>query len=193
LPVGYTSIAEYFDLEFAKPPAADIEEVLNPLLPAGLSVTGWRPILYKTASLMAAVGLATYRVRLSDAFRESCGVPPDAFEDLLLEGIAGLLGATSAVVRRQGGEGVKEFDARASMDSMTPLAGARALDVGIRFIPGAQARPEELVQLVFPQADVRLLAVERTGLYRVEGEERLSPFDLLQTAATFQEERRATG
>ncbi len=193
LPVGYTSIAEFFDLEFAKPPAADLEEVLNALLPPGLEVTGWRPILYKTASLMAAVDRTDYRVRFIDPFLESSGVSPEAFEDLLLEGISGLHAATALVVRRPGGEGVKEFDARPSIEGLVPLSGARALDVGIRMIPGSQARPEELVKLMFPEADVRLLAIERTGLYRAVGEDRLSPFELLTNAAMHQEERRATG
>ena len=193
LPVGYTSIAEYLDLEFAKPPAADLEGLLNELLPPGLKVTGWRPILYKTTSLSAAVDHATCRVRFTDAFLASGGVSPLAFEDLLLEGISDLLGATELVVRRQGGEGVKEFDARPSLESLVPLPGARALDVGIRFTPRAQARPDELVHLMFPQADSRLLEIERTGLYRVQGEDRLSPFDLLQSAVGAQEANRATG
>jgi radical SAM-linked protein len=193
LPVGTTSIAEYLDLEFAKPPAADLEGLLNELLPSGLKVTGWRPILYKTASLMAAVDHATCRVRFTDAFLASGEVSPSAFEDLLLEGISDLLGATELVVRRQGGEGVKEFDARPSLESLVPLHGARALDVGIRFTPRAQARPEELVKLMFPQADSRLLEIERTGLYKVQGEERLSPFDLLKSAVGAQEASRAIG
>ncbi len=193
LPVGYTSIAEYMDLEFAKPPAADLEDALNVLLPPGLTVTGWRPIVYKTASLMAMVDLATYRVRFTDSFLESGGVSPDAFEDLLLEGISSLLEATSLPVRRPGAEGVKEFDARPSLESLVPLAGARALDVGIRFTPRAQARPDELVRLMLPEADARLLTIERTGLYQDAGEDRLTPFDLLQSAARPQEARRATG
>jgi radical SAM family uncharacterized protein/radical SAM-linked protein len=193
LPVGYTSIAEYFDLEFARPPAADLEGVLNELLPPGLEVTGWRPILFKAASLMATVDHATCRVRFTDSYLESGEVSPGAFEDLLLEGISDLLGATTLVVRRQGGEGVKEFDARPSLESLVPLSGARALDVGIRFTPRAQARPDELVRLMFPEADARLLEVERTGLYQIAGEDRLSPFDLLQSAAGTQEARRATG
>jgi radical SAM-linked protein len=194
LPVGYTSLAEYFDLEFAKPPAADLEESLNALLPPGLSVVAWRPILYKTASLMAAVDRTDYRVRFTDPFLGSSGVSPEAFEDLLLEGISGLLAATSLVVRRSGGgDGVKEFDARPSIEGLVPLSGARALDVGIRSIPGSQARPEELVKLMFPEADVSLLAIERTGMYRAVGEDRLSPFELLTNAAEVREERRATG
>jgi len=103
------------------------------------------------------------------------------------------MGATTLVVRRQGGEGVKEFDARPSLESLLLLPGARALDVGIRFTPRAQARPDELVRLILPGADARLLDVERTGLYQVAGEDRLSPFDLLQSAAMSQEARRATG
>jgi radical SAM-linked protein len=193
LPVGYTSIAEYVDLEFAKPPATDLEDALNVLLPPGLTVTGWRPIVYKTASLMAAVDLATYRVRFTGSTLEPGGVSPEAFEDLLLEGISSLLEAKELVVRRPGAEGVKEFDARPSLDSLVPLPGARAVDVGIRFTPRAQARPDELVRLMLPEALARALAIERTGLYQDTGEDRLTPFDLLQSAAKTQEVRRATG
>ena len=132
-------------------------------------------------------------MRFTDAFLASGEVSPLALEDLLLEGISDLLGATELVVRRQGGEGVKEFDARPSLESLVPLPGARALDVGIHFTPRAQARPDELVRLMFPQADSRLLEIERTGLYKVQGEERLSPFDLLQSAVGAQEANRATG
>jgi hypothetical protein len=142
---------------------------------------------------MAAVDLATCRVRFTDSFLESGEISPLAFEDLLLEGISNLLEATTLVVRRQGGEGVKEFDARPSLESLVPLSGARALDVGIRFTPRAQARPDELVRLMFPQADTRLLEIERTGVYQVQGEDRLSPFDLLQSAVGAQEANRATG
>jgi radical SAM family uncharacterized protein/radical SAM-linked protein len=193
LPVGYTSIAEYVDLEFSKPPAADLEDTLNALLPPGLVVTGWRPLVFKTASLMAAVDLATYRVRFMDSFIESSGVSPQAFEDLLLEGISSLLEATTLPVRRPSADGVKEFDARPSIASLVPLAGARALDVGIRFTPRAQARPDELVRLMLPACDARLLAIERTGLYQDTGEDRLTPFDQFQSAARPQEARRATG
>ena len=57
----------------------------------------------------------------------------------------------------------------------------------------AVARPDELVKLIFPAADARLLGIERTGLYRMAGENRLTPFDLLTNAAQPQEERRAIG
>ncbi|MGH3056001.1 MAG: TIGR03936 family radical SAM-associated protein, partial [Gaiellaceae bacterium] len=53
LPLGYRSRAEVFDLEFSKPPAVDLVERLNAVLPEGLRVIACRPILFKSPSLMS--------------------------------------------------------------------------------------------------------------------------------------------
>ena len=66
LPLGYRSRAEVFDLEFSQPPAVDLAERLNAVLPEGLRVIACRPILFKTPSLMSQLEGASYRVRFPD-------------------------------------------------------------------------------------------------------------------------------
>ncbi len=183
LPVGYTSRAEYFDLEFERPPAADLLETLNPLLPDGLSLTEWRPVLYRTDSLMSALDRADYRVRLTEAFHAESGLDPTASSHRILEAIARLDREPALVVQRRGKGGDRAIDIRPSIESFEPLADRPGFDCTIRFLPGSQGRPEEILSWIFPEADARLAGLERCGLWKAAGEERLDPFELLNPAA----------
>jgi len=69
LPLGYRSRAEVFDLEFSRPPAVDLADRLGAVLPDGLSLVSFRPILFKTPSLMSQLEGASYRVRFPRSFR----------------------------------------------------------------------------------------------------------------------------
>jgi radical SAM-linked protein len=183
LPVGYSSLAEYMDLEFSRPPAADLLETLNPLLPDGLQVTGWRPILYRTASLMSALDTAAYRIRLTDAYVGEGGLDPTVLDDTLSRAVAEILGRDQLLVTRNGKDGPRMVDIRPSIEALEPLASGRGLDCWIRMAPGRQARPEEVLSLLVPGTDPRLAHVERTGLWATAGDRRLDPFELLSSAA----------
>jgi radical SAM family uncharacterized protein/radical SAM-linked protein len=183
LPVGYSSLAEYMDLEFSRPPAADLLETLNPLLPDGLRVTGWRPILYRTTSLMSALDTAAYRIRLTDAFVGEGGLDPAALDDVLSRAVAEILGRDQILVTRNGKDGPREIDIRPSIEAVEPLASGQGFDCWIRMTPRAQARPEELLSQLVPGPDPRLADVERTGMWATAGDRRLDPFELLSSAA----------
>ena len=49
----------------------------------------------------------------------------------------------------------------------------------IRFTTRAQVRPDEVVQLLVPEADARGVDVERCGLWSERGGRRLDPLELL--------------
>src|SRR3989454_6882887 len=66
LSLGATSRAEYFDLELAQPCAWEVIEAMNEVLPEGIRITGGRAFTRQTDSLMAAITLAEYDVRLTD-------------------------------------------------------------------------------------------------------------------------------
>jgi radical SAM-linked protein len=78
LPLGFRSRAEVFDLELSRPPGVDLAERLNAVLPGGLTVTCFRPILYKTPSLMSQLEGASYRVRFPGSFLAEAGIAPGA-------------------------------------------------------------------------------------------------------------------
>jgi len=181
LPLGYRSRAEAFDLEFARPPGVDLAERFNEVLPPGLRVLGFRPILFKTPSLMSHIGGATYRVRFPGSYLEEAGIEPGSLVDALLERSRRLLQGDHLIVRRQSEAQTREFDAKPSImfleaDGDDPPG---ALTLGIRFTVRAQPRPDEIIAMMIPQADPRALDVERTMLWTELRGERLDPLALL--------------
>jgi radical SAM-linked protein len=181
LPLGYRSRAEVFDLEFSRPPDVDLAERLNAVLPDGLRVLAYRPILFKTPSLMSELEGASYRIRFPVAYLAEAGVAPEDLMSSLRTRIPELLAREHLLVRRQSEEKAREFDARPSVVALeasieeTPVA----LDAHIRFTPRAVVRSEELVAMLFPSGDVRGLDVERTALWTEAGGRRLDPLALL--------------
>src|SRR5262249_27865958 len=115
LPLGFRSRAEVFDLELNRPPGVDLAERLNAVLPDGLTVTGFRPILYKNPSLMSQLEGASYRVRFPGSFLAEAGIPPGALQGELHERVGRLLAQDVVIVRRVSEDKAREFDAKPSI------------------------------------------------------------------------------
>jgi radical SAM family uncharacterized protein/radical SAM-linked protein len=181
LPLGYRSRAEVFDLEFSRPPAVDLTERLNAVLPEFLRVVTSRPILFKTPSLMSQLDGASYRVGFPAGFLEEAGLTPASLRGMLEAQLGTLLAREHVIVRRQSEAQTREFDARPSIVALELQDEHRsvALDAHIRFTPRAQVRPDELVSLLIPHADVRTVDVERIALWADASGERQDPVQLL--------------
>jgi radical SAM family uncharacterized protein/radical SAM-linked protein len=181
LPLGYRSRAEVFDLEFAQPPAVDLAERLDAVLPDGLRIVAYRPILFKTPSLMSQLEGASYRVRFPESFLHQAGLSAAALAGTLEASIEGLLARDVAVVRRVSEAQTREFDARPSIVTLTVGRDEEpvALDAVVRFTARAAVRPEEIVGLLLPGQDPRTVDIERTALWTEVGGERLDPLQLL--------------
>jgi radical SAM-linked protein len=181
LPLGYRSRSEVFDLELARPPAVDLAERLNAVLPGSLKVLASRPILFKTPSLMSQLEGASYRVRFPGGFLAEAGLAPEHLLGELEARLAGLLAQEHLFVRRRSEAQTREFDARSSLVALqaSHAEAPAVLDVHVRFIPRAQVRPDDLVALLFPGADARTVDVERTALWAVVEGRRLDGLELL--------------
>jgi len=185
LPLGYRSRAEVFDLEFSRPPAVDLAERLNAVLADGLRVLAYRPILFKTPSLMSELGGASYRIGFPGSYLEQAGLAPAELLETLRARTPELLDREHVIVRRESEDKAREFDARPSLvsleigDTEAPVV----LDAHIRFTPRASVRPEELVAILVPSGDVRTLDVERTALWTEADGRRLDPLALLGARA----------
>jgi radical SAM-linked protein len=181
LPLGYRSRAEVFDLEFSKPPGVDLEERLNAVLPEGLEVMAFRPILFKTPSLMSQLEGGSYRMRFPRALLTDAGIAPETLTSRLAHGIHGLMARDHVLVRRRGEGASREFDARSSIVALEPVSDADtpALDCHLRFTPRATVRPEELLAELLPEADPRGADVERIALWAEPGSRRMDPLELL--------------
>src|SRR5204863_2555185 len=162
LPLGFRSRAEVFDLELCRPPAVDLREGLNAALPEGLSVLAFRPILFKTPSLMSQLEGASYRVRFPASYLAEARITPETLGRTLRAEAAGLLDRPHVVVRRQSEAQTREFDARPSIASLEVRGEGEtvALDAHLRFMVRAQVRPDALITLLIPGADARTSDVE---------------------------------
>ena len=181
LPLGYRSRAEAFDLEFSRPPAVDLAERLNAVLPEGLRVLRFRPILFKTPSLMSQLEGASYRVRFPRSFLTEAGFTPEVLAAALRREASELLALPHLVVRRRGEETSREFDARPSIaaleigrEDLDPV-----LDCHLRFTPRASVRPEEILSVLLPAGDPRTADIERMTLWSEATGRRLDPLELL--------------
>ncbi len=56
-----------------------------------------------------------------------------------------------------------------------------ALEAHLRFLPRAQVRPDEVVELLIPNSDVRTIDIERVMLWADASGRRLDPIALLST------------
>jgi hypothetical protein len=98
------------------------------------------------------------------------------------------------LVRRKSKRGTREVDIRSSIEAIELSPSMRSLVLQIHFTPRAQARPDEVLSRILPEADARLARVERTGLWVTADEQRLDPFESLNAvAAPIREGIRALG
>src|SRR5262249_33227251 len=118
LPLGYRSRAEVFDLEFSRPPAVDLEQRLNAVLPEGLRVLRFRPILFTTPPLRSQPDAASYRGRFPPAYLAEAGLTAGDLPAALRREAQELLARPHLVVRRRGEETSREFDARPSIAAL---------------------------------------------------------------------------
>jgi hypothetical protein len=124
---------------------------------------------------------ASYRVRFPRSFLAQAGVAPEELLDALDARSRELLARDVVVVRRTSEDKVREFDARPSMAALHAHDAEHpaVLDLHLRFTMRAQARPDDVVALMFPSAVPRTVDVERTELWVERGEDRLDPMQLL--------------
>ncbi len=181
LPLGYRSRAEAFDLELAQPPAVDLAERLDAVLPDGIRVLAYRPILFKTPSLMSQLEGASYRVRFPASYLEQAGLTAATLAGTLEANIPALLARENVIVSRTSEAQTRSFDARPSIVALTIALDESpvALDALVRFTARAAVRPEEIVALLLPGPDPRTVDIERVGLWAELHGTRLDPLELL--------------
>ena len=182
MPLGFRSRAEVFDLELTRPPAVDLAERLNAVLPDSLRVLSFRPILFKTPSLMSQLEGASYRVRFPASYLAEARIAPETLGTRLRAAAHELLAREHVLVRRQSEAQTREFDARPSIAALEVAdeGDTVALDAHLRFMVRAQVRPDEVTALLIPGADARTIDVERGMLWAEDGGRRLDPLELLR-------------
>ncbi|MFH1942065.1 MAG: TIGR03960 family B12-binding radical SAM protein [bacterium] len=168
LSLGFTSRAEYLDLEVVDSLLKNFEEVMNRHLPEGFEVFEHGILLDKAPSLNESINLASYDIVWD-------GAPST---DALTVRIDELLKKNSfRVVRTKKGE-EKEVDIRVFIVDV--LLNDNRVELWLRLSPQGTARVEEVVRAIFPYPDEPppSLRIERTGLYIERRGQRLNPLQV---------------
>lgn len=171
LALGYTSDAEYFDLHLERPWQVEFLNRLNQELPAGFSVVQAKPVFGKVASISSQINLAYYDVEI----HEELGVSE-------LD-VARILDEDSIVISRKRGEDEKEVDVRPAIIDLSlkqTNSGRKRLEMALGLGNLGFVRPDEILSqcLNVEEEKVLPLKIHRRTLLVVEGERRLSPFEV---------------
>jgi len=190
LSLGATSHAEYFDLELAQPCAWSVIEAMNEILPEGIRITGGRPFTRTSDSLMAAISLAEYEVRLTGYLmdRLSRGENVHRVRQELERSIASFQAASEWMVTKQAhGQKGKTVNARPAVQSVTldPSSHEVLVRVSSRLHAPGYLKPDLLLKSFLQsfEFDPRLLLVHRASLGVERGGAVLDPLDALEESS----------
>ena len=190
LSLGATSRAEYFDLELAQACAWSTIEAMNDVLPDGIRITCGRPFTRQTESLMAAITLADFDVKLTEYLtdRLSRGENVHRLRQELETSIAAFTQASEWPVMKQShGQKGKTVNARPAVTSIALDLGSAGLCVRLtsRLHAPGYLKPDLLLKsfLCSFEFDPRLLLVHRESLWVERAGSLLNPLDALEESS----------
>lgn len=167
LPIGYTSDAEYLDIQLDSPFDKGYLPRLNDCLPEGIEIVSSKLIYANVESLSKIINSATYSVELD--------APDDHFESKIAE----LITSKKLNVKRIKKDQEKHLEVRQYLHELNYDQGR--LDMLLGFTPEGYLRPSEV--LIFgmgiPEQSVLPLIFKRTGQYLLQGVHKVDPFDLV--------------
>lgn len=156
LPTGYTSRAEYIDLQLSEVNAGQLHASMTVQLPGGISIATIIPLPRKPRALGDAIDCAEYDISW----------PAQSWPEDLPARIDGLMAQTELfVVRQKAGEAPRRIDVRPFIKSIN-VQNDR-LHVISHIDHGKTVRMDEIINLLFPHEidRVRMARYERTAVW----------------------------
>jgi radical SAM family uncharacterized protein/radical SAM-linked protein len=151
LPLGYTSLAEYVDMDLLEHVPRQLDKLLNRNLHPGFEVRQVAILPAHSPSLDSTINLARYWIQIAD------GYDPQRMS-LIMERFLRL---NSFKVRRR----EKEVDIRLHVSNLA--CGDGGLDLSLRIGSGGSARPDEVLEMLYADGEEppQNIRIERTKLY----------------------------
>ncbi|MEE9554425.1 MAG: TIGR03960 family B12-binding radical SAM protein [candidate division Zixibacteria bacterium] len=167
LPLGYTSEAEYLDIQLTQPFREDYIISLNKTLPAGLFIENHKQYFAKSPSLTKQLNHARYEVLIEPEMK----IDPGKIESIL--------SSDNLIVTRIRKEKEVEIDARAFIDNIRIENDCLFAD--INQVPEGQIKPEEILIFGFGMEPERVkgLIVHRKSQFHKLGERLMDPLELV--------------
>jgi radical SAM family uncharacterized protein/radical SAM-linked protein len=190
LSLGSTSASEYFDLDLAQPCPWPAIEAMNEVLPEGLRILEGRPFSRTGESLMAVIGRADYKVRLTPYLMDELtrGEDVHRVRAELERSIASFTASVDWPVAKQShGQKGKTVNARPAVAevALDPEAGPVGVRIASRLQSTGYLRPDLLVRSFLPsfEFDPRLLLVHRDAMWVERGGTLRTPLEALEDSA----------
>ena len=170
LTMGYTSDAEYMDVQYYRDREREIKTTLNRIFPLGLRILDFRNLYGKHQSLASIINRAEYEVDLYRTFDQS----------YFNETIAEFLGRKQIVIKRKRGTEEQELDIRPFIDSIWIDGQKNNLGLSLHFIHGKTARISEILSEMFSMTDeeIVLTRVNRSNLLIQFGDVKVIPLEV---------------
>jgi len=170
LAVGFTSDAEYMDVQYYRDKERDIKSALNKILPQGLTILETRNLYGKHQSLASVINRAEYDVILYRTFDQS----------YLNQSIAELLERKQITIKRKRGADEQELDMRPFIESIRTVGKNEKLHVSLHILHGRTARiPEILSEMLSLTAEeITLSRVNRSNLLIQFGDVKATPLEV---------------
>jgi radical SAM-linked protein len=167
LPIGYSSDAEYLDIQLDSPFEKGYLAKFNDNLPPGIMITMTRLIYSNVESLTKIINCASYLVEI-----------PDTNDDMLTQ-IDSLMNSSSLIIKRTKNEEIKEVEVRPLIRELT--CADRQINLLLGFAPDVYVRPAEILVhgLGMDERLVQALIFRRTGQYMLQGIHKVEPLDLV--------------
>jgi radical SAM-linked protein len=171
LPLGYTSQAEYADIELADNLPRQFDELLNRNLPEGFEVSDFRLFIRKTPSLNSAISLASYRIY---------GEGLEKFHSLDQQ-VQDFLKLNSCKIKRERKGNEVTVDIRPYVVSLSNNGKDIELLTKIGTDGGSVKADEVLQVLIFGNESIpKEIYFERNGLFIEEKELKRTPLEVLE-------------
>ncbi|OQX95467.1 hypothetical protein B6I21_05285 [candidate division KSB1 bacterium 4572_119] len=156
LATGYTSDAEYMDVQYFFERGKDAVVLLNKILPEGLKILESKILLAKAVSLTAAINRAEYEVNLIKAFDQS----------YLNQKINEFMNRGEVVIDRIRKDTIKQLDIRPYIEAIATNGNNGTLNLTLKYDQGKTARVQEVLKTLLDLSndEIELCRVKRKDL-----------------------------
>ncbi len=167
LPLGYTSEAEYFDLQLSQPFREEYMNRLKAAMPPGLEITGYKYYFANIASLTKQLNLAHYEIPLIEGIRYDAEKLANIVRD-----------KTLLVTRIKNGE-KSQIDAGPFIENLSTSEMGILLEVSQT--SDGHIKPEEIpiFGLGIDPGLVKALTIHRKNQFHKSGQRLIEPLDLV--------------
>ncbi|HGY56032.1 MAG TPA: TIGR03960 family B12-binding radical SAM protein [Caldithrix abyssi] len=170
LSLGYTSSAEYVDLEISRAYTGNLQDDLNPALPEGLRIVRVQKTKHPGDSLVSLINAFLYEVDLGEK-----GLDDPSFDRALQE----LLRSERIEVSRRVKGKIKTVDIRPYIESISRRG--RYLQIKTRSIENRTVRIGEIIEQLFKDTNPRIwpVRVHRRNQTIRRNRREITPFEIL--------------